>query len=148
MKNKRNFNNLIDSVCLTLVLFLTISIYIPMIIWGVINPREGTDPIATLIVATILFGGMIIVSAIIIVKDCYGYWILSDNSIYFKKLFSRSVVIKFDEIKKVEKKSLMQLLQYAPEAYIVYSSTEKIVVIFNKKNRADLDSILAPHISQ
>ena len=42
----------------------------------------------------------------------------------------------------------MQLLQYAPEAYIVYSSTEKIVAIFNNKNRADLDSILAPHISQ
>ena len=105
MKNKRNFNNLIDSVCVTLVLVLLISIYILMIIWGVINPREGTDPIATLIVATILFGGMIIVSAIIIVKDCYGYWILSDNSIYFKKLFSRSVVIKFDEIKKVEKKA-------------------------------------------
>ena len=56
MKNKKNYNNLFDSICMTLFLILIIALYSLAIWFGVINHNEGTDPIAALIAFSLFFG--------------------------------------------------------------------------------------------
>ena len=89
MRNKRNFNNLFDSICITSLLFVCLAFYLVMIWFGAVNPKEGTNPIATIIISTIIFSIITTLTITLIVKGCYEYWSLSDDSILSKKLFSK-----------------------------------------------------------
>ena len=151
MRNKRNYNNLFDSICMTILFFVCLVFYLVVLWFGVINYNEGTNPIASLIISTILFGAMITIATFLIIKFCYGYWILFDDSIIYKKLFSKRRKIKLSEIEKVEKKIVPALVLgiYKSEAYIIYSSDTKIVIlIVERKNNSDLDYELAKFINK
>lgn len=89
MRNKRNYNNLFDSIFMTILFFVCLAFYLTIIWFGVIKSNEGTNPIALLIISTIVFGVMIIITTFLIIKCCYEYWILLDDSIIYKKLFSK-----------------------------------------------------------
>ena len=137
MRNKRNYNNLFDSICMTILFFVCLAFYLTIIWFGVINSNEGTNPIASLIISTIVFGIMITITIFLIIKYCYGYWILLDDSIICKKLFSKRRKMKLVEIKKVEKKTISAFILgiYKSEAYIIYSSDKKIVILIGKRKK-------------
>ena len=134
MRNKRNFNNLFDSICITLLLFVCLIFYLVVIWFGVVSPKEETNPITTMIISTVFFSIMMTITVILIVKGCYEYWILSDDFISSKKPFSKKVVIRFVEIEKVEKKFVPALILgvYKCEAYIIHSKGNKITILTNK----------------
>ncbi len=149
MQNKKKFNNLFDSICMTLLLFACLAFYLVIIWFGVINSKKDTSSIALLIISTIVFCFMIVVTLILIVKCCYEYWILLDDSIISKKLFSKRRVIKLSEIEKVEKKIIPALVlgTYKSEAYIIYSNTNKIVILTDeRKKHSKLELELAKFI--
>ena len=151
MRNKKMFNNIFDSICITIFLFILLTSYLLLIWFGVINHNNGTNPVATLIVSTVFFGVMIIMTVIIIVKGCYEYWIVSEKYICSKKIFRKKNVIKFDEIVSVEKKIVPAFVLgiYKSEAYIICSQINKIVILNNKRKRfSDLDLILGKFISE
>ena len=87
----------------------------------------------------------------LIVKGCYEYWILFDDSILSKKLFSKKVIIKFTEIEKVEKKVVPALVlgMYKSEAYIIYSKVNKIVILTDERKKfPELDSQLTEFMDE
>ena len=149
MRNKRNYNNLFDSICMTILFFVCLAFYLTIIWFGVIHSNEGTNPIALLIISTIVFGIMITITIFLIIKYCYGYWILLDDSIICKKLFSKRRKMKLVEIKKVEKKTISAFILgiYKSEAYIIYSSDKKIVILIGKRKKYfELDNALTKFI--
>lgn len=149
MRNKRNYNNLFDSICMTILFFVCLAFYLVILWFGVINSNEGTNPIAVLIISTIVFGVMITSTIFLIVKYCYEYWILLDDSIIYKKLFSKRIKMNLTEIKKVEKKIVPALVLgiYKSEAYIIHSSCRKsVILIGEKKKYSELDYALAKFI--
>ena len=142
MKNKKHFNNLFDSICMTLLLIAHLAMHLLIVWFGVVNSKEGTNPFATLIISSILYGFFEVVTITIIIKYCYEYWILLDDSITSKKLFSKKVIVKFIEIEKVEKKTVSALILgvYKSEAYVIYSKNNKIVILINgRKKFKELD---------
>ena len=149
MRNKRNYNNLFDSICMTILFFVCLAFYLTIIWFGVIHSNKGTNPIALLIISTIVFGIMITITIFLIIKYCYGYWILLDDSIICKKLFSKRRKMKLIEIKKVEKKTISAFVLgiYKSEAYIIYSSDKKIVILIGKRKKYfELDNVLTKFI--
>ena len=149
MRNKRNYNNLFDSICMTILFFVCLAFYLTIIWFGVIHSNEGTNPIALLIISTIVFGIMITITIFLIIKYCYGYWILLDESIICKKLFSKRRKMKLIEIQKVEKKTISAFVLgiYKSEAYIIYSSDKKIVILIGKRKKYfELDNVLTKFI--
>lgn len=149
MRNKKNYNNLFDSICITILLFVLLVSYLFILWFGVIDPNEGTNPIATLIISTIVFGVMITITIFLIIKFCYEYWILLDDSIIYKKLFSRRRQIKLTEINKVELRTIPALIlcTYKSEAYIIHSNDTKIVILIaERKKYSELDYELAKFI--
>lgn len=150
MRNKKNYNNLFDSICITILLFVLLVSCLFILWFGVINPNEGTNPIATLIFSTIVFGVMMTITTFLIIKFCYGYWILLDDSIIYKKLFSRRRQMKLTEINKVELRTIPALIlcTYKSEAYIIYSNDTKIVILIaERKKYSELDYELAKYIT-
>lgn len=59
MRNKRNYNNLFDSICMIILFFVCLAFYFVIIWFGVANSKERTNPTALLIISTIVFGVMI-----------------------------------------------------------------------------------------
>lgn len=146
MRNKRIYNNLFDSICITILFFVHLVSYFLTLWFGVINANEGTNPIALLIISTLFFGAMISATTFLIIKFCYGYWILLDDSIIDKKLFSKRIEIRLAEIEKVEKKIVpaLVLATYKSEAYIIHSTDIKIIILIGKtKKYPELDYELA-----
>ena len=150
MRNKKNFNNLLDSIYITFLLFFGLALCLLSIWFGVINPGEGENPFRVLILAILFFGPIIILTFLAIIYGCYEYWVLSEDSIYSKKPFRRKVVIKLDEIDKVEKKVVKALVlgSYGREAYIVFSKNKKIVILINERKKYfDLDFEMSKFIN-
>ena len=149
MRNKRFFNNIFDSICVTSLLVVCIAFYLLVIWFGVFNHKEGTDPIVTLIISTLIFGLMSVTTIVLIVLYCYDYWVLTDNCIYAKKLFRKRVEICLKEIEKVEKKTVPALILgiYKSDAYIIYSRNKKIVILIDGRKKfpalsAELDKLI------
>lgn len=89
MKNKRVYNNLFDSICITILFFIYLAVYLIVLNNGVINHNEQTNSTILFILSTIVFGIGIIFITFYIIKFCYGYWILLDDSIIYKTPFSK-----------------------------------------------------------
>ncbi len=150
MRNKKNYNNLFDSICMTILFFVCLVFYLVILWFGVINSNEGTNPIASLIISTVVFGVMITITTFLIIKFCYGYWILLDDSIIYKKLFSKRKQIKLAEINKVELKTIPALIlgTYKSKAYIIHSNDKKIVILLKDGKRySELSSELTKFIT-
>lgn len=150
MRNKKNYNNLFDSICMTILFFVCLVFYLVILWFGVINSNEGTNPIASLIISTVVFGVMITITTFLIIKFCYGYWILLDDSIIYKKLFSKRRQIKLAEINKVELKTIPALIlgTYKSKAYIINSNDKKIVILLKEgKKYSELSSELTKFIT-
>lgn len=149
MRNKKNYNNLFDSIMTVIIFIFCISFYIMMIYFGVLHPREGTNPIATLIVGTAIFGLISIILLIIIFKNCFEFWFLDNKIIYSKKLLQKRKIIYLDQIEKIDKTKINAwvLGNYSSVAYIIYSTKTKIIILIDsKKKYQDLDDVLKNYI--
>ena len=145
MKNKRNYIFLFESIVTTVMFFCCLVILVFIIWFGVLHPREGTNPIATLFIGGGLFVGAAIVTAVLIITSFYSYWTFQDDSIVIKKLFSKRKQIKLTEITKVEKTTTMSPLYgiYSLETYVIYSNDKKIeIMIREEKDYLELISVL------
>ena len=148
-EKQKNYNNLFDSICMTILFFVCLVFYLVILWFSVINSNEGTDPLVSLVISTAVFGVMITITTFLIIKFCYGYWVLLDDSIIYKKLFSKRRKIKLAEINKVEQKTIPALILgvYKSEAYIIHSNDIKIVILIKDgKKYSELSSELAKFI--
>lgn len=149
MRNRKNFNNMFDSLCATALFISCLAFYLIIIWFGVINPKDGTNPIATMIISTFFWGFMISITVILIVKYCYEYWVLAGDYLYTKRLFRKKIIINLNEIDKVEKKIVPAFIMglYKSDAYVICSKNKKIVILINKKKRfCDLEQEIANYL--
>ncbi len=100
MRNKKNYNNLFDSICMTILFFVYLVFYLVILWFGVINSNEGNNPITLLIISTIFFGVMMAITIFLIIKFCYEYWIILDDSIIYKKLFLKKEKLSYQKLKE------------------------------------------------
>jgi hypothetical protein len=136
---------------MTILFFVCLVFYLVILWFGVINSNEGANSIALLIISTIVFGAMITITSFLIIKLCYGYWILLDDSIIYKKLFSKRRKVKLSEIERVEKKIVSALVLgiYKSEAYIISSSDNKIIILIRERKKfSELDYELSKFINK
>ena len=110
MQNKKNYNNLLESIVMTIILIIITCFYLMMIYFGVLHPKAGTNPIITLVVGTVIFGGLLVLSVIIILIWCYEYWYIDGESISSKKIFRKKKKILISQIKRVEKRVVDALI--------------------------------------
>lgn len=151
MRNKKIYNNLFDSICVTILFFVFLVFYLAVLWFGVINSNEGTDPISSLIISSVFFGVMITITIFLIIKFCYGYWVLLDETLIYKKIFCKRRQIKLAEINKVEQKTIPALIlgTYKSEAYLIYSNDIKIVILLKQgKKYSELDYALTKFINK
>ena len=149
MRNKKTYNNLFDGIMTTLAFLLTLSLYLFLSIVPVLHPN-GQNLFYLHLANNILCGGGTILLGFCIIKYCYAYWILTDDSIIFKNLYSKRKEIKIAEIEKVEKKTVSEHCVgfYPEEAYFIYSHTTTIMIIIgNKKSYPELDKVLEKFIN-
>jgi len=149
MRNKKNYNNLFDSIMTVIIFIFCISFYIMMIYFGVLHPNETTNPIVLFIIGTTLFVPIIIILLIITFKYCFEFWFLDNKIIYSKKLLQKRKIIYLDQIEKVDKTKINAwvLGNYSSEAYIIYSTKTKIIILIDsKKKYQDLDDVLKNYI--
>lgn len=148
MRNKRKFNNLLDSIFATILLVVEAMMYTLLLWVGKIQHKEG---VITFLILTAVFGVPTIIIAFMIVKYCYEYWILSDDSIISKKLFAKRKTIKLTEIVRVEKKIVDALIfdVFKSEAYVIYSDKHTITILLNERRKKypELDCELAEFLN-
>ena len=131
MKNKKNFNNIFDSICLTLLLVFSIIIYCIIVWLGLAHLKESINKAIFIILCALFFGAMLIINIILIINGCYEYWVLTEDCIYNKKLFRKRIKIIIDEIDKVERVVVPAIILglYKSNAYVVYSKGYKITIL-------------------
>jgi hypothetical protein len=130
---------------MTLLFFAFLGDYSLVLWFAVLHPQAGTNPVAALVVSTLLFGGMLVCTAVLILRGCYEYWTLTEEGISGKKPFRKKTVIGLGEIEKVEKATVPALILgvYKSEAYVIYSGDSKITILLSKKNGyPELDGVL------
>lgn len=147
MRNKRKFNNLLDSIFATIWLVVEAMMY-TLLLWVGKIQHKG---VITFLILTAVFGVPTIIIAFMIVKYCYEYWILSDDSIISKKLFAKRKTIKLTEIVRVEKKIVDALIfdVFKSEAYVIYSDKHTITILLNERRKKypELDCELAEFLN-
>jgi len=150
MIKRKNYNNLYDSILLTILLVFMVAFYCIILYWGVINAKEGTNTVALFVFDTLLFGFFSIVLIILIIKYCYECWIIEDDSILSKKLFRRKLTIYYKEVLKVEKKVVPAIIlsTYKSDAYIIASNYSIITILINKSNEEFLKEIFNNYLNK
>ena len=147
MRNKRKFNNLLDSIFVTIWLVVEAMMYTLLLWVGKIQHKD----VITFLILTAVFGVPTIIIAFMIVKYCYEYWILSDDSISSKKMFAKRKTIKLTEIVRVEKKIVDALIfdVFKSEAYVIYSDKHTITILLNERRKKypELDCELAEFLN-
>ena len=152
MKNKKNFNLLIESIVVLLGLIAWLILYIVML-YSMVIQDQGTDYLFRDILIGTAAWGLFIILGLILIFICYfkygyfGYWYLDDKIIYSKQLFRKRKIIYLDQIDKVEKKKDTTAFGCSCEVYIIYSKKTKIIIcIDNEKKGQDLEEVLKKYI--
>lgn len=137
---KKNFNNLIDSIIMTIFTILEIIVYIYFVL---IFKGNTQHHLLAFLIFTLLFGIPSIVCIISIILGCYGYWCIDGDVIYSKKLFSKKVCINVNDIVTINKKVISAVIfeTFKIEAYNIISK-DKTIKIYNHKNK-NLETLIS-----
>ena len=106
----KKFNNLFDSIIMTILSFFSIVLLLSTEIFGVIQNDNNEHKLVTSIIIFSTIGLASITSIIAILKHCYEYWGFDERGVYSKKPFCKKVFIEYRDIKKIEKKVVKALV--------------------------------------
>lgn len=138
--NRKRYNNLKDSIAITIFLVVVvICLVLPISLTLTGRIKENLDPKAVIIVISSLFGSMCIILLCLIIKECYGYYIIYDDKILYRNLYSKKIIM-YEDIKKVEIKEegAFVLGTYKAEVLSIYGKKSVIKIYINKKNREEI----------
>jgi len=135
--NRKHYNNLVDSIATTIFLVVVVMLLVfslSLTLTGRI--KETLDPKAVIIVTSSLFGSMCIILLCIIIKECYGYYIVYDDKILYRNLYCRKTIL-YKDIKKIEIKEEW-VFTYKTDVLSIYGKKSVIKIYINKKNREEI----------
>ena len=131
---KKHFNNLYDSIILTLLLVAGLFLLITSTYYfACYNGWKAA------LISLSLWGSMCIVVVLLILCFAYEYWIIYNDRIILKKMIGKPKTIFRDQITNVYKKKVPSILSYVCDGYVVESKSTHITIILNKKNKDVLD---------
>ena len=132
---KKHFNNLYDSILITLLLLVTMilllisvyacSLYLNLKVTVAIGSLWGSMCI-TLIVLMLIYG--------------YQYWIIESDRIILKNLLGKPKIIFREQITSVQKKKVCTILNYPCDAFVIETPTTRIAIFMNKGNKEVLET--------
>lgn len=128
MKDKKNYNNLFDSIMvLLLTLFLIVAYFLTILF---------SNNVQVYIISSVILIPAIITLVIMLFIGCFEWWKIDDERVESKKIFKQRIQIKFDEIVSINEEVVPALIlgSYKTNAIVIKSQTKKIVIFLNKKN--------------
>lgn len=135
---KKNFNNLIDSIVMTIFTIIEIIVYI--FILFLIFKGNTQHHLLEFLIFTLLFGIPSLVCVISIILGCYGYWYIQNDIIYSKKLFRKKIFINVNDIVTINKKEISAVIfeTFKTDAYIIKSKNQTIKIYITKSNNLEI----------
>ncbi len=128
MKHKKIYNNLYESVLVCILLSIMISLYLITLCVGVFSTTENTNSRLLVIVSSCFFGYMIVCLFFVVVRCCFSYWLLTEDSIISKKLFRKRVEIRLKDIERVKIEKIRSPFGGFADAYIFCSKEAHIII--------------------
>lgn len=142
MKHKKIYNNLYESVLVCVLLGILLACYLITLCFGVFSPNENTNPRLLFVVSTCFFGFMIFVLSLVVIRGCFSYWLLTEDSIVGKRLFRKKVEIKLKDVEKVERKRIRSLFGGFDDAYIFCSKEANVIIpLFYLQKKPELKEL-------
>ncbi len=136
-QNKKYYNNLMDSITVTVSLIVaTIFLVLPIVLAVTGNVLEGTNIKALIIAISLIFGSMCVLFIYCIIRFCYGFYIIQEDRIIYRNLYSKRTIL-YQDILKIEVKEEFALVLgiYKSEKLIVYGTKTIIKIFMNNKNK-------------
>ncbi len=140
-QNKKNYNNLMDSIVITISLVVAIILLVLPISLAVSgHVLEGTNTKALIIAMSAIFGTSSLILFYLLIRHCYGHYMIYDDRIVYRNIYSKKIILYCD-IKKMEIKEGNALILGTYKTEMLSISDEKsiIKIYINDKNK---DSIL------
>lgn len=130
----KKYNNLFDSICMTILTLLFFSAGVCCEYFGVITNDNNINKIGTSVIIITFFVLSTIVSLSLIFKFCYEKWWMEDDAICSKKLLHRPIKIKFNEIDFIDESIVPALIfdTFKSEAIIIKGKNKTITILKNK----------------
>ena len=136
-KYKKQYNNLMDSIVITIFLVVAIiMLVLPISLAITGNVKEGTNIKAVIIAAPAIFGTISLILLYWIIRHCYGYYVICENRIIYRNIYSKKTIM-FCDIKKIEIKEGNALIlgTYKTEMLCIYGEKTVIKIFINDKNK-------------
>ena len=130
----KKYNNLFDSICMTILTLLFFSAAVCCEYFAVITNDNNINKIGTSFIIITFFVLSTIVSLSLIFKFCYEKWWMEDDAICSKKLLHRPIKIKFNEIDFIDESIVPALIfdTFKSEAIIIKGKNKTITILKNK----------------
>ena len=132
---KKHFNNLYDSILITLLLVVVIVLAVISVYACSLYQNWK---VAVAIGA--LFGSVCIASIVLILIYGYQYWTLENDRIILKKLLGKPQIMFREQITSIQKKKVRTILNYSCDAFVIETPTTRIAIFVNKGNKEILET--------
>ena len=145
--NKKNFNNLFDSILLLLLELFIILLYVLVMLFGVIR-NETPYKVQVSIICSAFFIPLIISMLIMLLLGCFEWWKIDNEYVAPKKLFRKKIQIEIGAIVSITEEVVPALIlgTYKTDAIIIKSNTNKITIYLDKKKTAEcIRNLLQSH---
>lgn len=131
----KRYNNLYDSILVTILFLGSISFGVVSEYFGVIATERNVNKPFSSVVIISLSSIMALSSFFLIFKYCYEKWWIEDDAICSKKFLQKRVKIRFDEIESISEEtvSALKLETYESDAIIVKGKKDAKIVILKTK---------------
>ena len=144
MNEKKYFNNLPDSIFITVLFFQMLLLLSIAAVYTALYESFSV----CLWITLVWCGVFLIPLALAIIFGCYEYWYIKDNTLFCKKLLRKEKCIRLPEITKAEKRSaaIVSWTRKYRNAYILHGNGEKFMIVINRKNEQYLNETFEKYI--
>ena len=151
MENKKKYNNLYESIIMTILFVLIVLMYIFMISQVIFNYVDPIQRNGLIIFANTFWLLLIIMGFVLIITSCFSYYTLSNNVITYKKPFRKKILINFDNVIKVETKevkfllfsyNVRMILPIKGIGHVISDDKNKIIIIKKEKVDSNLERLI------
>ena len=137
--NKKHYNNLSDSIITVFIVAIGLVCCIGPIVFVNTGPFDYVQRKTIIIAASIIMGLPSLILLFMIIKDCFGYYIIYDDKIFYRNLHCKKTIV-FGDVKHIEVKTekAWVLGVYKTELLAIHNDKKVIKIFINKKNKEEI----------
>ena len=97
---------------------------------------ENIDSKKLVIIVSALFGSMCAILLFLIIIYCYGYYVVDNDKVVFRNLYSKRIILFSDIINiEIKEESAFVLGTYKTDVLTIRDTKTRIKIYINDKNR-------------